>query len=112
MNLSELNGSGKNLKDFLVTAIVALLITAVSWFLTEEINKYLLYWRRRSQVGERFTIGARLGMFVWLQKNGPIGWWLEAGAWWRILINSENTTSELVRIYNQFVVKSAYDRGP
>ena len=88
MNLSELNGSGKNIWVFLCTATVALLTTGVSWFVLEEVNNYLRWRRGIHNVKQRFALGQRIGMFVWLQQHGHTGWMWESGAWWRLLINS------------------------
>ena len=46
MNLQQLNGSGKSMKAFLLTAIVALVITVTVWWLMEEGRHYRI-WRTR-----------------------------------------------------------------
>ena len=88
MNLSELNGSGKNIWVFLITAVVALLTTGVLWFVLEEVNNYLRWRKGVHNVKELFALGQRIGMLVWLQQHGHTGWMWESGAWWRLLINS------------------------
>ena len=93
MNLSELNGSGKNIRVFLCTAIVALLITGALWFVLEELNNYLKWRRGTHNVKERFALGQRIGMLVSMQQRGYTGWMWESGAWWRILINSSTRAS-------------------
>ena len=88
MNLKELNGSGKNIWVFLCTAIIALLTTGALWFVLEEVNNYLRWRKGNRYVKERFALGQRIGMLVWLQQHGHTGWMWESGAWWRLLINS------------------------
>lgn len=40
MNIQQLNGSGQSVWVFVVTAVVALLITAGTWYLSEATNTY------------------------------------------------------------------------
>ena len=98
MNLSELNGSGKKLWVFLTTAIIALLVTGASWFLIEEVNKYLRWQRKGWGTRTQFTIGARIGMLAWLWEERHRTWMWRSGAWWRILTNN--------------TAKLAYQAGP
>ena len=95
MNLSELNGSGKELWVFLTTAMLALLFTGASWFLVEEINNYLRWQRRNRGARMKTTIGARISMLAWLCSHGHKTWMWKSGAWWRILVKS---TSRLTKI--------------
>lgn len=90
MNLSELNGSGKSIWVFLTTAVIALLITGVLWFLMREVNNYLRWRRRSHDASIDFTIGARISMLAWLQGNQVGDWMWRSGAWWRILVNSDS----------------------
>ena len=90
MNLSELNGSGKNIWAFLCTATVALLTTGALWLVLEEVNSYLRWRRGIHNVKERFALGQRIGMLVWLQQHGHTGWMWESDAWWRLLISSSS----------------------
>lgn len=103
MNLSELNESGKDVRVFLTTAIVALVITGASWFFIEEFNNYLK-WKRshaaRTQ-GNRslnarmqLPLGARIGMLALLWHYGHKSWMWRSGAWWRILTNNSSGLSQ------------------
>lgn len=103
MNLSELNGSGQELWVFLTTAVIALVITGVSWFLIEEVYNYLRWQRSydnrmRQKRGHdprvRLTIGARMSMLALLWKYEHKNWLWRSGAWWRILTNNSSQLSE------------------
>ena len=95
MNLSELNGSGKELWVFLVTAIIAVLIAGTSWFLLEEGNNYRVWKMRRvPDTRTRFTVGARLAMLAWLWRKGHTKWAWKSDAWWRVLTDSASRLSE------------------
>lgn len=90
MNLKELNGSGQNLWVFLTIAIITLLTTGASWFLLEEINKFVKWRRRGHDAFGRYTLTLRVFMLAWLLKKGHMIWIWKSGAWWRILVNSES----------------------
>ena len=95
MNLSELNGSGKELWVFLATAIIAVLIAGTSWFLLEEGNNYRNWQMRRyPDTRTRFTVGARLAMLAWLWRQGHTKWAWKSDAWWRVLTDSASRLSE------------------
>ena len=98
MNLSELNGSGRNVSAFFITAVVALLITGVAWFLLKEVNNFLR-WRNKTWNASvrpapptQYPIGLRIYMLVWLLKRRHTLWMLRSGVLWRILINSNSHT--------------------
>ena len=40
MNLQQLNQSGKTLREFVLTALIALLLTGISWFIIEDLNSF------------------------------------------------------------------------
>ncbi|KAL8887424.1 MAG: hypothetical protein Q9215_005002 [Flavoplaca cf. flavocitrina] len=46
MNIQQLNGNGQSVWVFVVTAVIALFITAGTWYLSEEANTYR-NWHRR-----------------------------------------------------------------
>ena len=100
MNLSELNGSGKELWVFLTTAIIALLIAGTSWFLLEEGNNFRNWQRKRIPdtrtrfTRTRFTFGARLAMLAWLWRTGHTKWAWKSDAWWRVLTDSASKLSK------------------
>lgn len=96
MNIQQLNGSGRSLGDFIATAIVTLLLTGGSWWLTEQLRSIMI-WRKRddrglccevSKLPPTYTIGVRLIMLAWLVKKGCSSWMLATGAAKHILTNS------------------------
>ena len=98
MNLNELNGSGKNLRVFLTTAAIALLTTGASWFLLEEFNNYLRWRNASARDKEQFsTLGRRIGMLVYMQRQGYTNMLWKDGFWWRLLISSDSRVMEPVR---------------
>ena len=120
MNLSEPNGSGKNISTFVCTALVALLTTGALWYVLKEVNNYLRWRKGVHHVQDGFTLGPRIGMLVWLQQHGHTGWMWESGAWWRLLINSYSrvwfpievggrSACEIVSIYGVHGSHSAFD---
>ena len=95
MNLSELNGSGKKLWVFLATAVIAVLIAGISWFLLEEGNNYRNWqMRKTANARTRITIGARMAMLAWLWRKGHTKWAWKSDAWWRVLTDSASRLSE------------------
>ena len=71
MNLKQLNGQGQNFWSFIVTAIVALLITGFVWFSLELYNvvrehKYRveMMWteKEKPKVGVGVRVAIRLGL--------------------------------------------------
>ena len=53
MNLQQLNQSGQNVRSFVVTSILALIITGLMWFCLEQFNS-VVDCKRKSR--ERFGI--------------------------------------------------------
>ena len=90
MNLQQLNRSGQSLWVFIVTGVIALLVTGVSWLCVEVITSYKgLPKKGRTDDSRRnnsFTF--RVALFVWLVKNGHTAWMWHSGAWLCILSNS------------------------
>ena len=91
MNLQQLNQSGQNLWIFVLTGVVALLVTGMAWLCVEVITKY------KGWPGERSTEDShrnnrlvfRLALLVWLVKNGYTTWMWRSGAWLCILSNGK-----------------------
>ena len=93
MNLQQLNQSGRSLRDFVLTAVIALFVTGGSWWLIEEFHLFRLWQKgdsRRADRGPRpnFSIGVRFWLIAWLIGNGHWSWMLQSGAARRILTNS------------------------
>lgn len=101
MNIQQLNGSGRSLQTFVVTAIVALAITGTSWWLTEQLSS-LRTWRNRDpdhyegpstieaygRVSPNYSLAVRIAMLVWLVRHGHSSWMTKSGAVWCVLTNS------------------------
>ena len=111
MNLQQLNGSGKNLGDFIGTAAISLFLTGGLWWFMEQFN-YLLAWRKRGAEAQShprlhpdFAISVRLFMVAWLLCNGHGSWMRETGAGWHILINSGSGFQHIYR-YTAWVAAS------
>ena len=97
MNIEQLNGSGQHVSVFVVTAVVALVVTGSSWFAIEQMNSYRK-WRRRSpdtaySGKTQFALVVRLAMLAYLVSDGLLLWMFRSGAWWRILINHRSQIS-------------------
>ncbi|KAL8885949.1 MAG: hypothetical protein Q9192_006563 [Flavoplaca navasiana] len=98
MNIQQLNGSGQSVWIFVVTAVIALLITAGTWYLSEATNTYRRWHRSRAEhdgrlIGDdgikrpEFSVAERIAMIVWLKREGYGSWMRTTGAWWKILLN-------------------------
>ena len=91
MNLQQLNQSGQNLWVFIVTGVIALLVTGVSWLCVEVITSYKGLPEKGStddsRRNESFTF--RVALLVWLVKNGHTAWMWHSGAWLCILSNEK-----------------------
>ncbi|KAL9040374.1 MAG: hypothetical protein Q9180_001951 [Flavoplaca navasiana] len=98
MNIQQLNGSGQSVWVFVVTAVIALLITAGTWYLSEATNTYRRWQRIRAEHDDRlnvdqgikrpeFSVAERMAMIVWLQRKRYASWMRSTGAWWKILLN-------------------------
>ncbi|KAL8646116.1 MAG: hypothetical protein Q9226_007010 [Calogaya cf. arnoldii] len=99
MNLQQLNGSGQTVWIFVVTAVIALVITAGTWYLSEAVNTYRNWHRKRADHHDRvtphrsikrpdFNVAERVAMIVWLLRNQYLSWMKSTGVWWKILLNS------------------------
>lgn len=91
MNLQQLNQSGQNLWVFIVTGVIALLVTGVSWLCVEVITSYKGWTKPGSTNDARpsRSIVFRLALLVWLVKNGHTTWMWQSGAWLCILSNDK-----------------------
>lgn len=101
MNLQQLNGSGKNVRYFVATALVALIITGGSWWLAEQWNT-LRAWRNRNpwsyegpvtlksypHIKPDYSILVRAAMLTWLVTHGHWSWLIQSRAGWCTLTNS------------------------
>ncbi len=95
MNLQQLNGTGQTLREFLVTALVALVITGGTWSATEAVNAYRNWNRKRAAAqkyghkpGPKYSMAERAAMIMWLLRNHHGAWMLETRVWWLIATNS------------------------
>ncbi len=98
MNLQQLNGSGQFVRDFVLTALIALIITGGTWYFIEELNGYKNWQgtRESSKAGTKIpklSMGRRVAMITWLVRKGHWTWMTTTGAWSRILLNSRKPFS-------------------
>ena len=91
MNLQQLNHNGKNLWVFIVTGVIALLITGVCWFCVEVITSYKGWPGEIGTENSRRSksLAFRIALLVWLVKNGHTAWMWRSGAWLCILSNEK-----------------------
>lgn len=104
MNLQQLNGSGQTVKHFVVTALVALIITGGTWYVAEVLNVYRTWYRRRREDGSlrrkgqpfpvpRYSLAERILMITWLLRDHHGPWMWRTGAFSKVLFNSEKPMS-------------------
>ena len=104
MNIQQINSSGHDLGVFAVTAMSAVLITFMSWFLSTKTNEYKR-WREIALQGtmperplqERYSTTTRVFVLVWLVCNSHIEWMLRSWAWLYILSDSITPLEEVNR---------------
>ena len=89
MNLQQLNQSGQNLWVFIVTGVIALLVTGVSWICVEVITSYKGFPQSEDVSRRKFSLTNRLAMLLWLFKEGHKSWMWHSGAWFCILSNDK-----------------------
>lgn len=100
MNIQQINSSGHNIGVFIITAVIVLLATAISWLTMEEINQTKA-WRKENGRTDRSKsdildqknqsrIGVRIFMIWWLITHGHLTWAWKSKALSQILINSRS----------------------
>ncbi|KAL8680929.1 MAG: hypothetical protein Q9186_002889 [Xanthomendoza sp. 1 TL-2023] len=77
MNLQQLIQTGRSVQAFVITPLIALVITAGAWLTSRSCARV-----------PTFNIAQRLSMILWLVLNRHGRWMMTTGAWWRILLNS------------------------
>lgn len=91
MNLQQLNQSGQIFKIFFLTAAIALLFTASSWWFLEKLNN-MQNWLNSDEKEVRghasYDLVIRLMLLAWLIKNGHTKWMVKTRAATHIIINS------------------------
>ncbi|KAL8717484.1 MAG: hypothetical protein Q9225_005277 [Loekoesia sp. 1 TL-2023] len=98
MNLQQLNGSGQSVREFMLTALIALIITGGTWYVAEAVNGYRIWQskRQRSEVpAPKYSMAERVAMITWLLREGYGSWMKRTGAWLRILFNSRKPFIEM-----------------
>ena len=94
MNIQQINGSGHNIWIFAVTSVVALLVTGLTWYSIEEINKVRVVLRKidkdRLKGSPEYSLAFRVFMLWWLVLNGYLSWSWKTRAWSQILSNSDS----------------------
>ncbi len=103
MNLEQLNASGQQLRVFIITAILALIITGAVWFCIDQVNDWST-WRHEqtanygSQTRTKFSLAVRLVMICWLVRHGHCSWMRQSGAWVHVLTNSTQKPQHYSRL--------------
>lgn len=100
MNIQQINSSGHNIGVFIITAVVVLLTTAISWLTMEEINQTKAWHKENARTDRsksdvldhknQSRIGVRIFMIGWLITHGHLTWAWKSKALSQILINSES----------------------
>ena len=106
MNIQQLNQSGQQIRVFLITALVALLLTFFIWLCIPHITG-TVQWREQLQVccekdqswpkrGKNYHFIVRVAILYMLLRRGYGRWTWISGAWIRIL------TNERAGVYHDF----------
>ena len=103
MNLQQLNQSGQQLHTFVITALVSMVITGVTWLCIARINHARQWIRDPSQTKDNkgrpsYNIEIRLAIlysFVFgsqdrdtVDRHAAVRWLFKSKAWLHILFNS------------------------
>ena len=111
MNIQQLNQSGQRLSIFVLTALVAVLLTYIVWLCT---NQYIGYIQWRKQIGScleqgsawpargrDYSLGVRVVILLFLLWRGH-GWWAWVSkAWIRVLTNERFHTEKPDKVDNR-----------
>lgn len=98
MNIYQLNESGQSFWVFLITALVAMLVTVSAWYLTEQVNSYRKWYEANIRNGERPTspeqaplpLMMRINMLISLSLSSHKHGSIKKSIWWRLLTNSSS----------------------
>ena len=103
MNIQQINSSGHNIGVFIITAVIVLLMTAISWLTLEEINRTRAWHKENARTDRRKSeiiddknhcrIGVRLFMVWWLLAHGHLKWAWKSESLTKILFNSTSPIS-------------------
>lgn len=114
MNIQQLNQSGQHIRVFVLTALIALLLTFFVWFGMAQLTAYV-QWRDQYNAYDRYDSWPKRGknyhfiirvvILYMLLRRGHFSWTWISGAWIRILTNERagffsdfaNSTSERVQ---------------
>lgn len=96
INLQQLNQSGQQLWGFIVTMLIAMLVTAGIWYCIDEVNG-IRRWKgevpkkkekRFLGPGKEYRTGARLTMLYHLWRRGHFFRMFHANVWLRVLVSN------------------------
>ena len=103
MNIYQLNESGQSFWVFLITALVAMLVTVSAWYLTEQVNSYRKWYEANVRNGNikdderptppeqaRLSLMMKANMLIGLSLSSSKYWVIKKGIWWRFLTNSSS----------------------
>lgn len=96
MNIQQLNDTGKPIRVFIITAVVAVAITGAVWWIIEDVKNFQLL---RDELTEgrtshprrnnpRHSLAVRIYMFGYIVRLGGLKWMWYTGIGWRLLSNS------------------------
>ena len=107
MNIQQINGTGHNIGTFIVTTMVTILVTWITWFIAEVINS-AFDLRKPLELANKTELNLpfRILMIVWLVFKGHSKWTLRSGVWWQILVDS---SKELDSKYNGIPTLNSVD---
>ena len=94
MNIHQLNQSGQSFWVFLITALVAMLVTVSAWYSTAQVNSYRKWHEVNVENGEgptpeqaSLSFMMRINMLIWMSLSSYKYWMIKKGIWWRLLTN-------------------------
>lgn len=110
MNIQQLNRNGQPIWVFLITTVVAVLVTFFVWFAIEQRMGYLAWQKQMSAPTDRdsswpgrgtdYNFATRLAILSMLLQRGCHRWAWSSGAWLRILTN-ELVSAQLIARENK-----------
>ena len=105
MNIKQINGTGHHISTFVLTAVVALMITWITWYVAEAMHDIRDLKAKRisnpDPAGTGFSLPLRLSFLVWLFGSGHGRWASNSGATRQILTNSNNFLDQRFNRYAQ-----------
>ena len=106
MNVKQINGTGHHISRFVLTAVVALIMTWITWFVAEAVHSMRNLRAKRSRNPDpaqtEFNLPLRMSLLVWLLAKGYWKWTWRSGAMVQILTNSSRDLQQEYSINPHF----------